>query len=254
MAEESDRRYGADERFYRKYRGATIAGLIIAIIGFIAIASSAQYGDDVALRFGNAVGAMLFFGGAAFFIGWLMTRIFRLSAASGPRGSSSRAEGTDADPASPQRGGAARHSGDQRTYTLHLDQLDRTVRDAANPHWPYGNYVSAVESAARAVNAALQERVGSQAFSETELINKAFSDKLPGPNDARLRFPGDRSLKTWISRMNGARGLGTACFAGIRNVAAHEHGLDWTRDSFEYLVMFSVFMRWVKECEVEKCP
>jgi hypothetical protein len=138
---------------------------------------------------------------------------------------------------------------------LHLDQLEPTVRTAAARHWPVGNYEAAVTSAAKAVNALLQEQVKTWHLSENQLIQKAFSLDAPKPGDNRLRFRGDRRRPSWKSRMNGARSLEEACFAGVRNIGAHDDDPGWTRQhAFEYLVLFSVFARWVQECDVEWPP
>ena len=241
---------GVDERFYKKYRGACVAAAITGIVSSAAIATSPQY-TSAGTRFGNGVGALIAFGAIAFLLGWLATRLSRwLAKAKNPVQPRTDRLQWEVESRKVSAPGYVADTG--RSYTLHLDQLDRIVRDAANPHWPHGNYVAAVESVARAVNAFLQKSVGSHQLSGTDLVNKAFSEHSPKPGEARLRFPGDRALQTWTSRMSGAKALGTACFSGIRNVVAHEHNPDWTReDAFEYLAMFSVFVRWVKECEVE---
>ncbi|WP_219414858.1 TIGR02391 family protein [Pseudonocardia nigra] len=240
------------DRFYRRYGGAIVAAVVIGLISGLAIFASPQYGDSIGLRVANGIGAGLFFGGAAFVIGYAITKLVSRRRGSDPAGTRS-SEQPDFGSRSGERAAAPTSAFGDRAFLLHLDQLDRLVRDAANSHWPHGNYVAAVESAARAVNAALQTRTGLHRLSESDLVNHAFSEKAPQSGDARLRFPGDRNSRTWMSRTTGAKALGVACFSGVRNIAAHQYRPEWSReDSFEYLVMFSVFMRWVRECEVER--
>jgi len=74
MDRDSNDRNGGRDRFYRKYRGATIAAVVTAIVSFAAIVADAQYGN-VASRIGNGVGALVLFGAAAFLVGWLLTRL-----------------------------------------------------------------------------------------------------------------------------------------------------------------------------------
>jgi hypothetical protein len=82
-------------------------------------------------------------------------------------------------------------------------------------------------------------------------MQQAFSDDPPKPGMPRLRFPGKASTPTWASRSRGARFFAQGCYAGIRNVAAHEHRVDWSDDvALEYLAAFSILARWIDECEV----
>jgi hypothetical protein len=105
------------------------------------------------------------------------------------------------------------------------------------------------------VNAAIQAKTGLYSLTESDLIGHLYSDKPVKSGDVRLRFLQSQNPRTLTSRTNGARFLGMACFSGVRNVVAHQHRPDWSReDAFEYLAMFSVLMRWVTECEVERIP
>jgi hypothetical protein len=46
--------------------------------------------------------------------------------------------------------------------------------------------------------------------------------------------------------------FGAGCFEGIRNPAAHEHGLILSEQvALEQLAAFSLLARWIEECEVE---
>lgn len=67
----------------------------------------------------------------------------------------------------------------------------------------------------------------------------------------RLRLPGDRSSLTWKSRQRGARALAQGCYAGLRNVVAHDDP-DWSeQEALEALACLSVLARWIDEAEVE---
>lgn len=141
----------------------------------------------------------------------------------------------------------AQHLG-QRGPTLNAAGLHPWVWQSAVPLWGVAHQ-DAVNAAARAVNARLRQKLGSR-LADVELTNEAFGSGDPRPGRARLRFPGVRD-DTWTSRLNGARGLGQACFQGVRNVGSHEDA-DWSeQEALEYLAMFSVLARWIEECEVE---
>ena len=46
--------------------------------------------------------------------------------------------------------------------------------------------------------------------------------------------------------------FGAGCFEGIRNPAAHEHGLQFPEQvALEQLAAFSLLARWVDDCTVE---
>jgi hypothetical protein len=132
-----------------------------------------------------------------------------------------------------------------------LSDLHPWVRDAAKDSWLTGSYRHSVEQAAKSINAETQTKLRRRDLSDLGLINESFSEKPPEHGKPRLRFPGDRETSTWANRMRGARAFAEGCFAGIRNVAAHERDVDWTRQvAFEYLCAFSILARWIDECEV----
>lgn len=243
--------------FTSRYAGALIGAAIVSVISFIAITSTGQY-IDATSRISNGVGAGLSFGGIAFLIGYTISKLLNRRPSDAvdmsdystvaPSGNAA-GSGADDDARDEARGPAA---WDDR-FSLRLDQLDRSVRDAALPHWPHGNYVSAIRDAATAAFAVLQRRTGLYNMTETDLINHVFSDKPKAVGEIRLRIPHEQRSRTQRSRESGVKNLGLACFQGVRNIAAHEHKLDWGREeSFEYLVMFSIFVRWIRDCEVEQ--
>jgi hypothetical protein len=156
-------------------------------------------------------------------------------------------------------------------YTLGLIEQQADIEELVGPRGPRLNAASlhplvwraaasiwdasprhSVGNVALKVNKLLQDKLGVTDISESDLANQAFSDKDSAPGRPRLRFPGERS-KTWASRMNGARGLGQACFQGVRNVASHDEAANWSEEeALEYLAMFSVLARWIDECDVER--
>jgi uncharacterized protein (TIGR02391 family) len=135
--------------------------------------------------------------------------------------------------------------------TLPADQLHPWVWDAARTFWDAGAHAVAVEQAAKSITAHTQQKTGCQ-LADDDLMSQVWSDEPPKAGRPRLRFPGDRSTKTWQSRQRGARFLAQGCYGGIRNIVAHEHALDWPQQlALEYLACLSVLARWINEAEVE---
>lgn len=135
---------------------------------------------------------------------------------------------------------------------LAADRLHSWVWEAAAPMWEAGSTQEAVHSAARSVNARLQQKLGRHDLADAGLCRQAFSLNDPAPGQPRLRFLGDRKSETWRSRQNGGIQLGAGCFEGIRNPAAHDDALDLPEQvALEQLAAFSVLARWIDECTVE---
>jgi len=135
---------------------------------------------------------------------------------------------------------------------LAADQMHPWVWSAAQPLWQAGNRQEAVQTAARSVNARLQQKLMRKNLGEAALCRESFTTDPPADGRPRLRFPGDRSSPTWRSRQGGARDFGAGCFEAIRNPAAHEHNLELTEQvALEQLAAFSLLARWIEECSVE---
>jgi uncharacterized protein (TIGR02391 family) len=135
--------------------------------------------------------------------------------------------------------------------TLPADQLHPWVWDAARTFWDAGAHAVAVEQAAKSITAHTQQKTGCQ-LADDDLMNQIWSDDPPKADRPRLRFPGDRNVKTWQSRQRGARAMAQGCYGGIRNIVAHEHAPDWPQQlALEYLACLSVLARWINEAEVE---
>jgi Protein of unknown function (Hypoth_ymh) len=135
---------------------------------------------------------------------------------------------------------------------LVADPFHPWVWEAAAPLWHAGSKQEAVHAAARSVNARMQQKRGRHDRSDATLCREFFSLDNPAPDRPRLRFPGyNRGDMTLRSRQQGAIEFGAGCFEGIRNPAAHEHGLILSDQvALEQLAAFSLFARWVDECEV----
>ena len=136
---------------------------------------------------------------------------------------------------------------------LVADQFHPWVWEAVAPFWYAGSRQEAVLAAARSVNARMQEKRGHHNKSDAALCREFFSLDPPAPGRPRLRFGGyTRTDQTWRSRQQGAMDFGAGCFEGIRNPAAHEHGLDLSEQvALEQLAAFSLLARWIDECTVE---
>ncbi|MGV9772618.1 TIGR02391 family protein [Streptosporangium sp. NPDC003464] len=136
--------------------------------------------------------------------------------------------------------------------SIHASQLHPWVWDAASTFWDAGHHREAVEQAARAISAHAQAKLGRKDISEGNLLKQGFTREDPRPGAPRFRFPGDRNTETWRSRQEGAVAFASGCFTGIRNVAVHQHTLDWDeQEALEYLAAFSVLARWIDTCQVE---
>jgi hypothetical protein len=84
-----------------------------------------------------------------------------------------------------------------------------------------------------------------------ELAN-AFSTDPPTATQPRLRLPGyTPGDKDWSSAHDGARFLGFACAAGVRNLSTHSIGQPDERVALEALAALSLFSRWADAANVE---
>jgi uncharacterized protein (TIGR02391 family) len=118
--------------------------------------------------------------------------------------------------------------------------------------WQSGHYRSAVDDAAKKVNAETQNKVGRRDVSETDLFKQAFSLDAPQAGKARLRRMKDDGSDSYRSMQRGAMALAEGIYAGIRNPFNHEDPQDIDEQvALEYLAALSVLARWVDESVVE---
>ncbi len=126
------------------------------------------------------------------------------------------------------------------------------VWNGAASLWRSSHYRSAVEDAAKKVNAEAQNKVGRRDVSETKLFQEAFSEKPAEAGKTRLRRMKDDGSDTYKSVQRGAMALAEGIYAGIRNPFNHEDPRDIEEQiALEYLAALSVLARWVDESEVE---
>lgn len=126
------------------------------------------------------------------------------------------------------------------------------VWGGARSLWKSGHFRSAVEDAAKKVNAETQNRLGRRDVSETELFRQAFSLDPPTAGKSRLRRVSPNAGESYKSMQRGAMALAEGLYAGIRNPLAHEGPQEIPEQvALEYLAALSVLARWVEESEVE---
>lgn len=126
------------------------------------------------------------------------------------------------------------------------------VWSGARSLWQSGHFRSAVEDAAKKVNAETQNKLGRRDASETKLFQEAFSEKPAEPGKARLRRMKPDGSDTYKSVQRGAMALAEGVYAGIRNPFNHESPKDIDEQiALEYLAALSVLARWVGESTVE---
>lgn len=126
------------------------------------------------------------------------------------------------------------------------------VWNGASSLWQSGHYRSAVEDAAKKVNAETQNKVGRRDVSETKLFQEAFSLDPPTEDKKRLRRMTPDGSETYKSVQRGAMALAEGIYTGIRNPFNHEDPKDIDEQvALEYLAALSVLARWVDESTVE---
>jgi hypothetical protein len=131
-------------------------------------------------------------------------------------------------------------------------KLHPWVWSGAASLWQSGHYRSAVEDAAKKVNAETQNKVGRRDLSETKPFQEAFSDKPAEPGKPRPRRMANDGSETYRSVQRGAMALGEGIYAGIRNPFNHEDPKDIDEQvALEYLAALSVLARWVDEATLE---
>lgn len=136
--------------------------------------------------------------------------------------------------------------------SIAAEALHQWVWEPAAPLWAADAHQDAVLTAARTVNRRLQQKLDRHDISDSALCMQCFDVKSPEPGKPRLRFAGDRETPTWKARQDGAKYTAAGAFLAIRNLAAHEEKVTWSKqEALEYLATFSVVARWIEECTVE---
>jgi hypothetical protein len=134
--------------------------------------------------------------------------------------------------------------------TLRADKFHPWVWGSARTLWESRHYRQAVQTAATALNAKIQDKVNRRDVSDAKLVQEVFREAAAEPGKSRLRVPGNPSDETVQNRQRGALQLGLACTWVIRNPASHEDE-EWDEQvALEQLAVLSVFARLVDECMV----
>ena len=129
------------------------------------------------------------------------------------------------------------------------------VWSGAKSLWQSGHFRSAVEDAAKKVNAETQNKLDRRDVSETKLFQEAFSIDPPSTGRKRLRRMTNDGSDTYKSVQRGGMALAEGIYAGIRNPFNHEDPNEIDEQiALEYLAALSVLARWVDESTVEATP
>jgi hypothetical protein len=121
--------------------------------------------------------------------------------------------------------------------------------------WRSRHYRSAVEDAAKKVNAEAQNKLGRRDVGETKLFQEAFSLDPAQPGKPRLRRMKPDGSDTYRSVQRGAMALAEGIYAGIRNPFNHDLPTDIEEQvALEYPAALSVLARWVDEAAMESAP
>ncbi|MBS2966695.1 hypothetical protein KGA66_26900 [Actinocrinis puniceicyclus] len=135
--------------------------------------------------------------------------------------------------------------------SLVADQFHHWVWSAAQPLFQSGHHRAAVHAAANSVTVNTQAKVNRTDVFDDDLMNQVFSSDAPKPGKPRLRLAGDPPDKTVASRQRALMPFAAGCYAGLRNLAAHESGPDWPEHrALQALACFSVLASWIEECRV----
>jgi len=135
---------------------------------------------------------------------------------------------------------------------LSVSALHPTVWDAAARLWDDGHRRAAVQTAATALEGALQSITGPAVSGENLAVLFSVSDAAPG--SPRLRFPEvDPASKTWKSAHDGAAALVRSAFMGVRNLVSHPGWPDPPPDeALEMLAVLSYVAHLVDKATTEQ--
>lgn len=106
---------------------------------------------------------------------------------------------------------------------ISASNLHPWVWSGAESLWQSGHYRSAVEDAAKKINAETQNKLGRRDVSETKLFQEAFSTDTSVPGKSRLRRITDDGSDTYKSMQRGAMALAEGVFAGIATLSGTQH-------------------------------
>ena len=131
-------------------------------------------------------------------------------------------------------------------------RLHPWVWSGAASLWQSGHFRSAIDDAAKKVNAETQNKVGRRDVSGTKLFQEVFSLDPSAVKKPRLRRMANDGSDTFKSVQRGAMAFAEGIYAGIRNPLNHEDPKDLDEQvALEYLAALSVLARWVDESSLE---
>ena len=119
--------------------------------------------------------------------------------------------------------------------------------------WDDGYRREAVQAAATSVfDSHLPAKLGVPSGTQPKDLANAFSTDPPKAGQPRLRLPGHtQGDKNWTSAHDGAKFLGFACAAGVRNIATHSVAQPDEQVALEALAAMSLFARWADEATID---
>jgi len=138
--------------------------------------------------------------------------------------------------------------------TMKADLLHPDIWDAAEKRWVAGHYSDAVQRAASALNASVQNLVSRYDVSDSDLMAQAFSLSPPEAGKPRIRWPGDDTDLTVKSMRSGILSFSQGIFKAIRNPATHLTTEIPKQDALEQLAALSTLARWIDRCRVVHGP
>ena len=146
----------------------------------------------------------------------------------------------------------AAHGGLDHPPGLDAEQLHRLIWAAARELWRSGHHRQAVTAAVEAVVSEIQTRTGYD-LSGAPLFEAAFNVAEPKANHPRIMLMPFEKTETYRNVQNGAKSLGLACVAGLRNPTAHGNQVKLDPQmALEQLAMTSVLARWVEQAQVRR--
>lgn len=136
--------------------------------------------------------------------------------------------------------------------SLAADGLHPSIWAPASSIWATGQFAAAIQGAAIALSAHIQQKAGST-LRDGKLAAQVFSSEPPKTGQPRLHFPGRAPHdESWMSRQRGLHLLAQGAFAGIRNLVSHEV-VDLTEsEALEQMAVLSIVARWVDETEISE--
>jgi hypothetical protein len=134
---------------------------------------------------------------------------------------------------------------------LSAESLHPWIWQAAAALWDTGFLREAIQAAATSLDLHLQQKSGRKDLAGTELVRAVLGEKDPQPGRPRLRLPGDRTSKTWISQRDGLLQYAVGCLLLLRNPATHTVEQPAEQEGLEQLAALSLLARQLDRCAVE---